>query len=442
MKLIILTRSAWDDTNSLGNTMTNFWSGLDSQNIAHLYCRAATPNNNVCHQYYSICEKELIRSMFNCHYTSGKLFRLDVYNTSTEVENKDKQNEERLYGFFRKYSFVLAQWGQELLWKFGRWQNDQLDQFLANFSPDIIFAPCFSLLYMHKILWYVQKKTNAKVVLFHADDYLTVKGLGGSPLSRINRRLRARTVARSAKRADLNYCISPKQQEEYSIKVQKEMKLLYKGADFSVQPNYRRDNVRDLIRIVYVGSTLYGRWKTLGMLARAIQKINIDKPRFELLIYSQYQPSLKAEHAMVLEGASCFMGKVPAVQVPEILNDADIVLHVESFDKKERIATRLSFSTKIVDCLHSGRCVLAIGWKEAASIDYLIRNDAALVANSENEVMKQLMKIIKNPDTLAIYANKAWKCGKVNHQIEKIQADLYNDVLEITKTNKAFKEIK
>jgi hypothetical protein len=430
MKILVLTRSPWDDTNSTGNTMTNFWSGWDSNNIANIYCRAAKPHNDVCIYYYSISEQDLIKSIFKRHYSAGRAFNWDTTNKS-DVHNKDVKNEERLYDYFRQNSFVLAQWGRELLWKLGRWKNDDLNKFLTDFKPDVIFVPCFATLYTHELLWYIQEKTNAKVVLFHADDYLTVKGLGGSLLSRMNIRLRARTVVQSAKRANLNYCISPKQQEEYSLKLQKEMKILYKGADFSVQPVYKRDNTRELIRIVYVGSTLYGRWKTLGMLARAIQKINADKPRFELLIYSQYQPSPEAERTMVLEGASCFMGKVPATQVSKVLNDADIVLHVESFDERERALTRLSFSTKIVDCLHSGRCVLAIGWKEAASIDYLIKNDAALVATDENEIMIQLQRIINSPYILEEYAQKAWKCGKRNHQINKIQKGLYEDLAEL-----------
>jgi len=412
MKILVLTRSPWDDTNSTGNTMTNFWSGWDSNNIANIYCRAAKPHNDVCIYYYSISEQDLIKSIFKRHYSAGREFNWDTTNKS-DVHNKDVKNEERLYDYFRQNSFVLAQWGRELLWKLGRWKNDDLNKFLTDFKPDVIFAPCFATLYTHELLWYIQEKTNAKVVLFHADDYLTVKGLGGSFLSRINRRLRARTVAQSAKRADLNYCISPKQQEEYSLELQKEMKILFKGADFSVQPVYKRDNTRELIRIVYVGSTLYGRWKTLGMLARAIKKINTDKPRFELLIYSQYQPSTEAERTMVLKGASRFMGKVPATQVSKVLNDADIVLHVESFDERERALTRLSFSTKIVDCLHSGRCVLAIGWKEAASIDYLIKNDAALVATDENEIMIQLQRIINSPYILEEYAQKAWNVENV-----------------------------
>ena len=203
------------------------------------------------------------------------------------------------------------------------------------------------------------------------------------------------------------------------------MKLLYKGADFIVQPHYIKKQAK--IRIVYVGSILYGRWKTLGMLARAINQLNIEKPVFELLIYSQYQPSLEAKRAIVIDGASTFMGKVSASNVLQILNNADIVLHVESFDEKERIATRLSFSTKIVDCLHSGRCMLAIGWKEAASIDYLARNDAALIAYDESTIILQLQKMLNNPQIILDYAQKGWDCGKLNHQIKDIQTRLMDD---------------
>ncbi|MCR6546201.1 glycosyltransferase [Dehalobacterium formicoaceticum] len=435
MKLLVLTRSPWDDTNSLGNTMTNFWAGWNSEDISNIYCRAAKPNNNVCQRYYSITEKELLRSIFKPSYLPGKTFIWNEYKENTNFEDKEAKYEEKLYSFFRKNSFVIAQWGQEFLWKIGKWNNSNLDQFLFNFKPDIIFASCFATSYPHKLLWYIKEKTNAKVVLFHADDYLTVDGLGGSTFAWVNRKIRAKRVTQSAKEADMNYCISHKQQEEYSLKLKKEMKLLYKGADFSKKSIYKRDNSGELIRIVYVGSILCGRWKTLGMLARQIKQINAIKPIFELLIYSQYQPSHEAVESMAIDGASHFMGKVPATQVPQVLNDADIVLHVESFDIKERLATRLSFSTKIVDCFHSGRCVFAIGWKEAASIDYLIKNDAALVATDEKSIVIQLDRIINNQDLIEEYAQKAWECGIRNHQIDKIQKGLYEDLVKLVKYN-------
>lgn len=325
----------------------------------------------------------------------------------------------------------MALWAQELLWRTGGWKNEKLDQFLRDFAPDVIFVPGLQRGYIKKILKYIQKRTNAKVVLFHADDYLNVPSIKTSPFVKINNKLKANIVKKSAKKADLNYCISPKQRAEYSYLLNREMKLLYKGADFSEKPIYEPKET-DMIKIVYVGSILYGRWRTLAMLSKVIQKINIEKPILELQIYSQYEPSEKVKEQMIIEGASEFKGKIPSEQVEEVLKSSDIVLHLESFDEIERLETRLSFSTKIVDCLNSGRCLIAIGWSEAASIDYLIQNDAALVATNEEEISELLNKIVNDRSIVSEYAEKAWKCGRENHQIDVIQGNLYNDLKMLT----------
>lgn len=429
MKILVLTRSSWDDTNSTGNTMSNFWAGWDPDNIANIYCRSSAPNNNVCKLYYSLSEKDLFLSIFNRKFSAGNVFSWDNLSQNTIAVDRVFINEDRLYGFFRKNSFTIALWLRELLWGVGRWKNNKLRKFLNDFKPDAIFATSFSATYPHSVIWYLKEVTNAKVILFHADDCLTVKGLGGSPLARLKREISARTVKESAKKADLNYCISPRQQQEYTVKLGKEMRLLYKGDDFKDNPPLKE--VAEKIRIVYIGSILYGRWKTIGILARAIKNINIKKSVYELVIYSQYKPSKKEMKAMVIDGASCFLGKVPSEQIPQIFSDADIVLHVESFENRERNETRLSFSTKIVDCLHSGRCLLAIGWEEAASIDYLKKNDAALVATNENEIIGLLTNIANNPSIISEYSQKAWNCGKKNHQLDDIRKNLYKDIHDV-----------
>lgn len=429
--LLILTRSSWDDTNSLGNTLSNFWKNWNAENLANIYCRETKPNNHVCINYFSITEREIVSRLMFYKNKPGQHFSVEILKSEDVSIDKYGKKEEQLYTFFRKNPSILVLWGQNLLWEIGNWKNENLNRFLSDFKPEIIFAPCFSSIYMHKILWYVATKTSAKVVLFHADDYLSTKGLGGSILTKLNRKLRAQQVRKSALKADLNYCISLKQQQEYERILKKEMKLLYKGADFSNLPEKYQVNTNGPVRIFYIGSTLYGRWKTLGMLARAIQNINSIKPFFELHIYSQYQPSKQAMQAMVIEGCSEFLGKIPASEVTNVMHNADIVLHVESFDEQEKQKTRLSFSTKIVDCLHSARCLFAIGWEDAASIDYLVQNDAALVAFDEKSIADQLQRIIDNSAILEEYAQKAWECGKRNHQIEQIQQLLYNDLAQL-----------
>lgn len=423
LNVLIITRSEWDESNSSGNTMSNLWGSYNVNNLANLYCRGTLPNNRVCKKYFSISDKDIIKSTLFMNIKPGKQFEIINEIGENEVSNK---NEEKIYSFFRKKQSTLAIWGQELLWGLGRWKNKNLNDFLNNFKPDIIFFPCNTYLYMHKIVWYIQRITNAKVVLFHTDDNLNY-GLSKNIFNRINRRLIAKTAKKSSLNAALNYCISNKQMTEYSQILNKELKILYKGADFLKDPDFK-ELPNDILRMVYIGTTSYGRWKTLGLLANVINKLNENGKKIELLIYSQYEPSDVAMKAMIIEGSSSFMGKIPSEEVTNELKRADIVLHVESFDKAERMRTRLSFSTKIVDCFNSARCIFAIGWEEAASIDYLIENDAAIVATNEDSIKSKLNEIIENNDLVLQYARKAWECGLKNHQIEIIQSGLYNDL--------------
>lgn len=428
MNILVITRSAWDDSNSTGNTMTNFFKNYDTDKIANLYFREARPNNDVCKNYFSISDKDILKSIINYKKKPGKHFR----TANNELySNENAQTEEYIYGYFRKKPSTLALWFQERLWDIGTWKNEKLDNFLNNFQPDIIFFPSFSRIYTHKLLWHIQKKTNAKIILFHADDYLSIKENNNILITKQKKNV-AKIIKRSIFKADLNYCISEKQKKEYESKTGKKMKVLYKGADFlKTKPNYSNNSQNQPIEIVYIGSVLYGRWKTLSMLSRIIKEYNKTKQVFKLKIYSQYELTKEMRSEMIIEGASEFLGKISPKDIEDVYKKTDIVLHTESFEETEKMMTRLSFSTKIVDCLNSGRTILAIGWEEAASIDYLINNDAALVATNEEEIFNILQEIQRNPSILEEYANKAWNCGKKNHQLTTIQKSLYDDFRNI-----------
>lgn len=436
MKILVITRSAWDDSNSIGNTMTNFFSGYNKNDIANLYFRSAMPNNNVCKKYYSISDKDIFKSIFSIKGKAGKAFNCDCYNNKYSIyPSKDSVKEEKLYSFFRKKTSVLAFWVQDILWRLGKWKNSNLDQFLDEFEPDVIFSPSFHTSYTHRVLWYVKKKTNAKVALFHADDYLSINSKGISFLETINQKKRAKIVEQSALKADINYCISKLQQEEYQKRLGKDMSILYKGAEFLTQPEYSLPKEGEPIKIIYIGSILYGRWKTLALLTNEISKINKGENIFQLIIYSQYTLNKEMKDGIIVEGASFFKGKIAPTKINDILSSGDIVLHIESFDQIEKLKTKLSFSTKIVDCLNSGRALMAIGWDESASIRYLLDNNAALVATNEFEVRKLLNEVIREKELLKKYALNGWLCGKLNHQVENIRENLMQELKSLKKEN-------
>ena len=129
---------------------------------------------------------------------------------------------------------------------------------------------------------------------------------------------------------------------------------------------------------------------------------------------------------------SCFLkGSVSAEEVAKIQSEADILVHIESTDLKNRLLVRQSFSTKLVDYFHQAKCIVAFGPKDVASISHLVKNDAAVVADNEKELEEKLRKIIESPETICEYGKKAWECGKRNHQKNHIQKMLMKDFEDV-----------
>ena len=64
-------------------------------------------------------------------------------------------------------------------------------------------------------------------------------------------------------------------------------------------------------------------------------------------------------------------------------------------------------------------------------MDYLKKNDAAIVVNQESNIENAIMKIIENPSIITKYGNKSWECGCRNHDIKKIQNMLLKDWMKV-----------
>lgn len=88
-----------------------------------------------------------------------------------------------------------------------------------------------------------------------------------------------------------------------------------------------------------------------------------------------------------------------------------MVIFAEALEGKEANAAKLSFSTKITDYISNGKCVLAIGKDYIAPIDYFQRNDSALIAHSKDEILRQIKRIVENPNIVDEYGEKAFNCA-------------------------------
>jgi len=166
------------------------------------------------------------------------------------------------------------------------------------------------------------------------------------------------------------------------------------------------------------------RWKSLAEIGKALQIINREGVRMVLDIYTQEQLTDEQKSSLSEDRYIYLKGSVSSAELKEVYKRADIALHVESMDEKYRMVTRVSFSTKIIDLMASTCAILAICWEKHAGYEYLKENDAAFCVSDYEGILPKLQSICDNPTVISEYAEKAFSCGKRNHNREKIQGQI------------------
>lgn len=419
MKVLILSQTPWRNDNSFGSSYTGIFGGMKGFEFANIYCRPGLPQNDICKSYFYISEKALVKNLFDKSVSTG-----EVVDT---VESADTLNEApKVYTGARRLRWQIFYWAQGLLWSVSRWKSRELIDFIDAFDADVLFFPLYYSTYLNKIARFIVQHTGKKLILYVSDDVYTLRQFSLSPLFWINRFIIRPKVKDMVKRCEILYVISEVQREAYARIFGKETRVLTKGADFSGEPKTKKPS--GVLRLLYTGNIGSGRWKVLGIIAKALVRINQSEKKAQLDIYTPTPVTRRMRAALDVAGCSAVHGAVSSAEVKKLQTGADVLVHVESFELKERLKVYHSFSTKIVDYAHRARCIFAAGPGEVASIRSLVENDMAVAATKKSEIAEKLAKLTSDPEMIAEYADKAWGNGAKYYGIKKIHTMLQTDI--------------
>ena len=419
MNILIVSYEAWRDTNNGGNVLSNVFSAFPEAKIAQVYCSGELPQNSVCQTYFQIADSMLLSSQRG-RALEERDYSVDETGTASVTENRVKNRVPSLL----KEPVLLA---RELLWVFTNWQTPELEAFVRNFKPDVIFAPCYSYFHVSKLALHIKSIANCPMISYISDDNYSLKRLCFSPSFWINRLITRKWIRRHFAACSLVYTMTDMQKEEYEAKLGCPMKVLCKSAEFTDC----RQAAGSPVRFIYAGGLYLNRWKVLAKLAEAIHEVNGDELRAELHIYSGSH--LKERQARRLhDGKHAFLhGAIPFFELTERYRESDVAIHAESFDRKNRLITRLSFSTKIIDCMNSGCAILAVGPADQAGIAYLKKHDAAVCVGDMKDLTEAVRELTVRQDLIPAYAAKANLLGRQNHSKSRIDEELRRDFAHI-----------
>ena len=408
-RVLVLDLTAWRK-DSTAHTLMDIFSCWDPDKLALVYCSSELPDSNKCSNYFQISESQMIRSVLKPWIKVGRR----VENTPRN-DDKDTVREQKMYRDAHKNNRKWMRLAREVVWKLGHWKTGELDKFVKEFNPDIIFVPIFPYAYPGRIQQHIFKLTGKPTVCYLADDNYSYDACSDW-MDYLQRTWVRKYVGPLARNSSDMFVIVEKEKEDTDARFGTDSKILTKGIDFSNRP-YVEHKINDPIQFIYTGGLIIGRDRTLALVADAINKVNKEKGHVvaELNIYSQTTPS-DAIMARINHGASHFCGQVSRDDVLRLQSQADVAIFAESLVGKEANKAKLSFSTKITDYLGNGKCVFAIGKDYIAPIDYFVRNDSAIVATDEAEIENKIRTLIDNPDLITEYGRKAYDCAVRNHE--------------------------
>lgn len=427
MRILVLSNTPWANDNSFGNSYSNIFDGIPDLQFANIYLRPGLPDNKFDMRFFQITEKSLIQNLKNPKRLSGT----EIFPHENEGEVQKKTT---IIGYeqARKMRWQFMFWVRDFIWKIGRWKSVQLQTFLEDFQPDLIFQPVYSKPYINDLALYMKEYTKAPMLGYISDDNYTLRQFNLSPLYWIDRLWSRKKVKAVIEKCEILYVISEIQKKEYEIIFNLPCKVLTKCADFSADfPEWEvSDNG---VKILYAGNIGGGRWKSLGLICEAVFRLNQEGYMLQFDIYSATPQTKKMKKALNLTG-SRLHSAVSYEEITALQKKSDILVHAEDLSLKSRMAVHQSFSTKLVDYFAMGKCIFAVGTEDMASIKHLKDHNAAVIAENKTMVYSRLKWLLLDTDRILRYGQSAYRCGAKCHNKVSMQNMLVEDLKKAERT--------
>lgn len=430
MKILLLISESWNDRAHPNNNMTNWFSGMEDVEIYTVFGGPQKPLNNCCKNYFQITDMQMVKSLLPGR-RAGSVIRYDDF--PADFVDAETKAERAVYKNRKRLSFPLARLVRSFIWRFGKYDKRALGEFIRDFDPDVIFTQRMATVKMCRMERIVSSFTDAPIVAYTGDDEYSFKRMSPLPSSVIGTLWTRAWLRRMVKKYKLYYMMSRAQMKEYERLFGVKTDFLVKCGEFDEACLHK--SIGTPIRLVYAGKLYCNRWKTLGMLADAIRRVNSDGVRVVLDVYTADEVTEKQRKLLHDEINTTVHSAVSADELKRIYSASDVILHVESLGGKNADAVRYSFSTKVMDCLSSGAATMAICREDQAAFAYVKENGIAITASTQEEIFERLGEICERPEIILEYTHRAYEFGKNNHNRKMIQEKIKKDLLRTIEEN-------
>ncbi len=426
MRILVISHNVFSDTESMGKTLSGYFTGWDKEKIAQFYIHSEVPTSDkVCKNYFRITDIEALKSIFT--RKCGKAFGENDVEPERLSPRTDSGNVATIYQKGRKRT-PLIYIVRNTIWRLSAWNNKALKKWIDEFNPDAVFFASGDYSFLYRIALKIAKKRNIPLVISCMDDYYINNKNKDKFLGKFTHNLFLRQVKKTMEYSKMALCICDKMSRDYEKLFNIKCKTLHTPSSIDKPMQEEKKN-----KISYIGNLGYSRHLQLVELGKVIKELNVpDGPKY-IDVYSS-EPREEITKFLTEENGIRFNGQISYEEVKKVIGESMAVIHTESFDEKIANSVRYSVSTKIADSLASGTCLFAFGPSDVASFEYLKGNDAAVVVTDKNDLKDSLYKLITDKGYRESIEKNALELAQKNHSLKE-NTELVKNVIEYVTKN-------
>jgi len=433
-RVLIISNNALSFSLNNGKTLSSLFEGWRGEDLAQVYFNNEAPESEHVSNFFKITGREQFLSRIkNSNFSAGgavnPLRRTNIGRSILPSNRFVNYAVDLINGRFEALKLYI----RDMAFGSGLTKNAKLLQWIDRFGPDCIFLvagnSCFSIDFAS----FLSARVNVPIAVYITDDYV----VGSKPAGVFGQRYHARLVKRysdlfisAAKVFFIGESMLHAFQDEFGVKGDTliNCNLIQRTA---LSQDYHDQN--DKIRVVFAGGLHLGRDRSIIAFAKVMNKACAEyKCSLCFDIYSNQQISDSLNKEFSAHGVN-YKGGVSWNVLNVELQQADFLLHVESFSESFYKKTMLSLSTKLPEYLSSGVCVIGYGPSSIASIKILKDNGIGIALTGEGkQEINALYEVIKSPHARKLIARKGELFAENNFSPAVIRERLYSSLMEIS----------
>ena len=422
-RTLIVSHTVLSKNTSMGKTLDTYFSGWPKDALAQVYFHSEVPTDPICGNYFRFTDPDAVKSILQRRRKGTVFGEADV--RPERADPMDTGSLSGVYNYGRKRSplIFLARDG---VWRLSGWKHSGMMEWAEAFRPEVIFFASGDYAFPYRIVRTMAKRLKVPYVVCCFDDFYLFNKNEQLRLGRFRQNRFMKEVRTAMDGAARILTVNDAMADAYGAFFGRKCGVVYTAAKVPEEPA-----AGEKAGIAYLGGLGLGRERQLTEIADALRECRGAGIPEAIDVYSDEKDAGILGRLTANPGIR-FHGAVSEGEVQQIIRSSKAVIHTESFDPVIRERVRYSLSTKIPDSIASGTCLLAYGPAEAASMDYLIRSEAAFTATTPEALREVIPRLFTDEAEYERIAGNAQALARRNHDPEAIRETVRKALAEAT----------